>query len=211
MNNRLSIIGSGDLGRLIAYHAQENCGYEVIGYYDDFNSDNLNSDSKPILGKLDQIENDFQLGKFDYLMIGIGYKHMNFREFIFLKFLNKIPFAKIVHPSVIKEKNVIIGDGSFILPGCVLDQNVIIGKNSLLNTGCIIAHDTEIGNHSFLSPAVKVAGFSKISEKCIIGINATIIDNIIISDEIQVGGGAVVTKNLTEKGLYVGVPAKKIK
>ena len=39
MNNRLAIIGSSDLGQLIAYHAKQSCNYDVVGYYDDFNLD----------------------------------------------------------------------------------------------------------------------------------------------------------------------------
>ncbi|MDP2385475.1 MAG: acetyltransferase [Bacteroidota bacterium] len=211
MSNRLAIIGSSDLGQLIAHHASVNCGFNVVGYYDDFNTNELNVDQYPILGKVDQLETDYKNKKFDCLMVAVGYRYMDFREEIFERFKGKIPFAKIVHPSSNIDASVVIGEGCFILPGCVLDRNVILHDNVLLNTACVIAHDTEVGSHSFLSPAVKIAGFSKISKKCIIGINATIIDNIEISEGIQVGAGCVVIKSLKEKGLYVGMPANRIK
>jgi len=211
MSNRLAIIGSSDLGQLIAHHAAVNCGFQVMGYYDDFNKNSSSIDGYPILGIVNQIEADYKLGKFDYLMLAIGYRYMDFRESIFERFKGKIPFAKVIHPTTNMDKSTQIGEGCFILPGCVLDRNVVLHENVLLNTACVIAHDSEVMAHSFLSPAVKIAGFTKISKKCIIGINATIIDNIIISEGVQVGGGAVVVKNLEEKGLYVGVPAIKRK
>lgn len=211
MSKRLAIIGSSDLGQLIAHHAMVNCGFQVMGYYDDFNKNQTNADGLPILGLVEQIEEDYKLGKFDCLMIAVGYRYMDFRESIFGRFKEKIPFAKVIHPSTNMDKSTKIGDGCFILPGCVLDRNVILHENVLLNTGCVIAHDSEVLSHSFLSPAVKIAGFTTIGKKCIIGINATIIDNIKINEGIQVGGGAVVVKNLEEKGLYVGIPARKIK
>ena len=211
MSKRLAIIGSSDLGQLIAHHAMINCGFQVIGYYDDYIKNKINVDGHPILGVVEQIENDYKLDKFDCLMVAVGYTYVDFRESIFERFKGKIPFAKVIHPSTNKDKSTKIAEGCFILPGCVLDRNVVLHENVLLNTGCVIAHDSEVLAHSFLSPAVKIAGFTKIGKKCIIGINATIIDNINISEGIQVGGGAVVVKNLDEKGLYVGIPARKIK
>jgi sugar O-acyltransferase (sialic acid O-acetyltransferase NeuD family) len=211
MSNRLAIIGSSDLGQLIAHHAAFNCGFQVMGYYDDFNKNSINEDSLPILGVVEQIESDYKLGKFDCLMVAIGYRYMDFRESIFERFKGKIPFARVIHPSTNMDVSTKIGEGCFILPGCVLDRNVVLHENVLLNTACVIAHDSEVKAHSFLSPAVKIAGFTVISKKCIIGINATIIDNIIISEGVQIGGGTVVVKNLEERGLYVGVPARKVK
>lgn len=211
MSKRLAIIGSSDLGQLIAHHAQKSLGYDVVGYYDDFNNNKLNVDGFPIIGKLSNVLLDYEDKKFDFLIVAIGYKHMAFRKEVFMKFKNRIPFASIIHPTVNIDSSCFIGEGCFILPGCVLDRNVIINDNVLLNTACVIAHDSEVGSHSFLSPAVKMAGFSKIMESCIVGISATIIDNIVISEGIQIGAGAVVTASLKEKGLYVGCPAKKIK
>jgi sugar O-acyltransferase (sialic acid O-acetyltransferase NeuD family) len=211
MNNRLAIIGSSDLGQLIAHHAAVNCGFNVMGYYDDFNKNQINIDGHYILGDVDQIDEDFKLGKFNCLIVAVGYKYMSFRESIFERFKGKIPFSTVIHPSTNIDVTAKIGEGCFILPGCVLDRNVVLQDNVLLNTGCVIAHDSKVFKHSFLSPAVKIAGFTEIGKKCIIGINATIIDNVTIAEEVQVGGGAVVTTNICVKGLYVGVPAKRIK
>lgn len=210
MSKRLAIIGSSDLGQLIAHHAVSNCGFAMAGYYDDFNKNELNVDGHKILGTVEQLDADYKKGVFNCLMVAVGYKYMDFREEIFNRFKGKIPFASVIHPGSNIDKTVQIGEGCFLLPGCVLDRNVVLGDNVLLNTGCVIAHDSIVHDHSFLSPAVKIAGFTHVEKKCIIGINATIIDNIRIIEGSQVGAGAVVVKSITEKGLYVGVPAKKV-
>jgi|ERR1700757_1478864 len=210
MNKLLAIIGSADLGQLIAHHAKSS-SYEIVGYYDDFSSNKFNVDGLPILGKISDVLKDYQAQKFDCLIVAIGYKHMEFRKSVFESFKNKIPFGSVIHPTTNMDKSCEIGEGCFILPGCVLDRNVKLHDNVLLNTGCILAHDSEIFAHSFLSPAVKIAGFSKVGECCNIGINTTIIDNVIISDYIQTGGGAVIVNSLKERGLYIGCPAKRIK
>ena len=43
-----------------------------------------------------------------------------------------------------------------------------------------------------------------------IGTNATILP-VTICDNVVIGAGAVVTKDITEPGFYVGNPAKKLK
>ena len=207
---KLAIIGSGDLGQLAAHHANA-CGYSVVGFFDDFQIKAKLVDGHPVLGKLSDIEKNFSEKIFDVLFVAIGYNHFEFRKNVFEKYRGDIAYAKLIHPSCYVDPSCKIGEGTFILPGCTLDRNVILGDNVLLNTGVTIAHDTTIGNHSFISPAVQLAGFIKIGTCCMIGIGSTVIDNIKITDNIRTGAGTVVTQNLSEEGLYVGVPAKKIK
>ncbi len=196
---RLAIIGAGDLGHQIAYHAPKN-GYEVVGFFDDYSSD--------VIGKVDDAKTAFENAKYDELMIGVGYKHMDFRSRIFDKLSQTIPFGKVVHPSSYVDSSCQIGAGTFIYPGCVLDMNVVLGENVSLNAGCVIAHDSKIGRHSMLSPGVIISGFVTVEQKVNLGTGTKVIDNIHISSGVRTGAGAVVTQKLEIPGLYVGVPAE---
>jgi acetyltransferase-like isoleucine patch superfamily enzyme len=51
---------------------------------------------------------------------------------------------------------------------------------------------------------------TKIGNKVYIGSNSTILP-ISICDDVVIGAGSVVTKNITESGTYAGNPARKIK
>ncbi len=51
---------------------------------------------------------------------------------------------------------------------------------------------------------------TRIGNHVSIGSNATILP-VNICDNVVVGAGAVVTKNITESGVYAGNPAKKLK
>jgi len=208
---KLAIIGSGDLGQLIAYHAATANLYTIAGFFDDFKSPGDQAHGHPILGGKEDILPQFNQGDFDVLMVAIGYKHFTFRKTIFERFKGKIPYATLIHPSSYVDPSATVGEGTFILPGCTLDMNVTIGDNVLLNTAVSIAHDSAVGNHSFLSPNVCLAGFVKIGNSCNIGINSTIIDSISIVEEAQTGGGTVVIKNIDKPGLYVGNPARFIR
>jgi sugar O-acyltransferase (sialic acid O-acetyltransferase NeuD family) len=208
---KLGIIGSGDLGQLIAHHALINCGFNEVLFFDDFKSPKDIVNNNIVYGGIKDIEKAFNNNEISHIIIAVGYKHMEFRKTLFKQFSGKIPFASIIHPSSSIDRSCKLGEGIVVLPGCILDMNVEISDNVLLNTGCVISHDSTIKAHSFLSPRVAVAGFVEIGEGCIIGINTTIIDNIQINDFVQTGGGTVVIKNLIERGLYVGNPARFIK
>ena len=208
---KIAIIGSGDLGQLIAYHCKADKQAVVVGFFDDFKSKSDVVDSIPVLGGGDDILTLFNENIFDELILAIGYKHFDFRASMFEKFQGKIPFAKLIHSSCFVDASCKIEEGVCLLPGSTLDRNVIIQSNVLINVGCTIAHDSNIGAHSFLSPSVAVAGFVKIGSRCNIGINATIIDNVSITNNTQIGGGTVVISNLEKEGLYVGNPARFIR
>ncbi|WP_035675130.1 acetyltransferase [Flavobacterium frigidarium] len=206
----LAILGSGHLGQQIAHYAVADHHYDNIVYFDDFTSDKLR-DGFEILGNSIRIEQEFANKSFDEMIIALGYNHLTKKKELFDRFIDVIPFGKIIHSSSWVDESAIVGAGCVIYPRCIVDANVVIEKNSILNIGCTIAHDTTIGEHCFLSPRVALAGFVKVENSCIIGINATIIDNVTITSKTQIGGGAVVIKNITSAGLYVGNPCRFIR
>ncbi len=206
----LAIIGAGDLGQQIAHYAIADSHYSEVVFFDDFaTSDAVNGHL--VLGKVADIANAFAEQRFDELIIAIGYKHLKVRKNLFQQFVGKIPFGKIVHSIAWVDYSATIEEGCVIYPRCAIDAKAIIKANTILNIGCTIAHDTVIGSHSFLSPRVDVAGFVKVEERCIIGINSTIIDNLNIIEGTHIGAGAVVVKSIEKSGLYFGNPANFIK
>jgi sugar O-acyltransferase (sialic acid O-acetyltransferase NeuD family) len=208
---RLAIIGSGDLGKQIVQLALENTDYIISGFFDDFESTGNLVHGYPILGTIESIQQQFQNGTFDELLIGIGYKHMEIRQQLFERFRQHIPFGKIVHSSCIIHNSVSIGSGSIVYSGTHVDMGAIIAENCLIYNSCIISHDTQIASHTILSPGVKIAGFSKIESRVNLGIGTIISDNVTVAKGTRTGAGAVIVKDIVESGLYVGIPAKKIK
>jgi sugar O-acyltransferase (sialic acid O-acetyltransferase NeuD family) len=206
----LAIIGSGDLGQQIAHYALSDNQFQKVVFFDDFAVEKTTPNGS-VIGNATQIEEAFENKLFDEIVIGIGYKHLKARKDFYERFLKKIPFGKIIHSSSWIDATAIIEDGCIIYPSCSIDANVVIKANTILNIGCTIAHDTVVGSHSFLSPRVAVAGFVLIGEQCILGINSTIIDNVNIRNNTQIGGGTVVIQSIEKSGLYVGNPAKFIR
>jgi len=120
-----------------------------------------------------------------------------------------------------------IGDNSFVGPFVEIQKNVTIGKNTKIQSHSFICELVSIGDECFIGHGVMFINdlFSegkpangnkdfwkntKIGNNVSIGSNATILP-VKICDHVVIGAGAVVTKNITESGVYVGNPAKKMK
>lgn len=206
MNEKIAIIGAGELGKQILHLANKN-GYNVVGFFDDYCKESQ-IDGKPALGGVDNVY--YKSDKFDSVVIAIGYKHMDVRQRLYSELkLHGVKFATIIDKTAIIDSTVIIGEGAVITSAVVLDKGVIIEENVFINVACCVAHDSVIGAHSFLAPRVAIAGFTHVGQLSFLGINSTIIDNLCLPSKIKIGAGAVVTSNLEGPGLYVGVPAIK--
>lgn len=208
---RIAIIGSGHLGQQIAYHIHTDTDNRVVSFFDDFQEVGSSVKDIPVLGSTKDVLTEFKKQAFDEIVIAIGYKHLKRKKQLSEMFKNKIPFHTFIHSGSYVDPSAEIGEGTIIYPNCMIDQEVKIGANVLMNISCSIAHDSSIADYCFLSPRVAIAGFVKVKESCIIGINSTLIDNITIAANIQLGGATVVIKDLDTPGLYVGNPARFIR
>ncbi len=206
---RLAIIGAAGLGRQIAEHARTNQGWTIAGYYEDRPAGG-EFNGAPVLGTTDCIEKDYARGRFDQIMVGIGYNRMEARSLHFERLKGRVPFANLIHPSAYVHSSCKMGEGVFLYPGVTIDMAVQLQDNVLIHVGGIVAHDSAIGPHSYLSPGVNVAGFASIGRCCFIGIGATIIDGIVIAPNSTVGAGSVVIRDTDPYSVSVGVPAKQI-
>ena len=120
--------------------------------------------------------------------------------------------------------NCYIGDNSFIGPFVEIQGNVRIGKNCRVQSHSFICEKTTIDNDCFISHGVMFVNDlfkdgkrsfgnkkkwkgAKIGKRVLIGTNATILP-IKICNGVVIGAGAVVTKDINVRGVYVGNPAR---
>lgn len=117
-----------------------------------------------------------------------------------------------IHPSVqILGDDVEINEGSIICVGTIITTNVKIGKHAHLNLQTTIGHDCEIGDYFTTAPGAKISGNCKIGNYVYLGTNASVREKINITDNVTIGLNSGVVKDITEPGIYGGVPTKKLK
>ena len=108
-------------------------------------------------------------------------------------------------------KNIHFGKNVFLNSGCRFqDQGgIFIGDNCLIGHNCVIAtlnHSIDPEKRQNLLPAAV-----RIGNDVWIGANATILPGVRIGDGAIVAAGAVVTRDVAERPVVAGVPAKVIK
>ncbi|WP_374001696.1 NeuD/PglB/VioB family sugar acetyltransferase [Bdellovibrio bacteriovorus] len=121
------------------------------------------------------------------------------------------PSTAVIHPSCIIGSNVSIGAGSVVCPGTILTCDITVGESVAINIGCTIGHDTQIGSHVHLSPNTSLSGNTQIGDQCEMGTGSSTNPGVVVPSNTIIGAGTVVNKSLEESGVYVGIPAKKIK
>ena len=120
-----------------------------------------------------------------------------------------------------------IGNNTFIGPFVEIQKDVKIGKNCKVQSHSFICELVTIGDNTVIAHGVMFINdlfanggpangdknlwkSTTIGNNVSIGSNATILP-VSICDNVVIGAGSVVTRDIKESGIYVGNPAKKIR
>jgi acetyltransferase-like isoleucine patch superfamily enzyme len=142
-----------------------------------------------------------------------------------LRELNTGNHVTVVEPSNLYECT--LGDSVFVGPFCEIQKGVSVGARTkvqshsficeLVSIGedCFIGHGVMFINDTFTDGGPAGGNASKwkstrIGNRVSIGSNATMLP-VTVCDDVVIGAGAVVTKDITKPGTYVGNPAKRLK
>ncbi len=124
-----------------------------------------------------------------------------------------IPATKTEHTipvpqvgSLITGENVLIGSNSTIDRATV--GKTIIGNNTKIDSNVHIGHNVEIGENCLIVACVGIGGSAKLGNNVAVSGCSTVLNHVSIVDDVTVGAGTVVTKDVTKKQLMWGSPAR---
>jgi len=120
-----------------------------------------------------------------------------------------------------------IGDNTFIGPFVEIQKGVKIGRNCRIQSHSFICELVTIGDNCFISHGAmfindtfsighpargnkKLWKSTLVGNNVSIGTNATILP-VKIVDNVVIGAGAVVTRDILSSGIYAGNPARKLR
>lgn len=206
------IIGAKGFAKEVLEVVHQLNQLDQLVFYDDVNVETLENlfGQFPILKTVEQasiylktIDNKFT--------IGVGNPVL--RKKLYDKFtaLGGQFTATISPLAILGSYNVIIGEGVNILSGTTFSNSVCIGRGCLIYYNSIVTHDCTISDFVEISPNVILLGRCSIASFTQIGANSTILPDVKIGRNVIIGAGSVVTKNIPDNCMAVGIPAKIIK
>ena len=188
---KLALFGYGGHAREVAVQINQPVTFFVDNGF-------VNEFTKPI--------NQFDPDK--YMML-VAVANSKERQKIVERLPKETRYFKFIHPTaLIMDKNIEIGEGSFIGAYSILTTNIRLGNHAILNRGNHIGHDSIIGNYFSAMPGSIVSGNDIIGDRVYIGTNSSIIEKKSICSDVIIGANSVVIKDIIKIGTYKGVPVK---
>jgi NDP-sugar pyrophosphorylase family protein len=104
-----------------------------------------------------------------------------------------------------------IGRGSFVAFDGLISWNCDIGNHCYFGTKSGIGHDVVMGKNCIVSPGVLIGGRTVIGNNCMFMFKSSVLNKLIITDNVTLGSFSNFTKNVDKPGNYVGSIARLVK
>lgn len=125
--------------------------------------------------------------------------------------LHESRFVTIIHPSVVKAPDALIGYNTLVMPHVVVSCGARVGNHCVILPNTVISHDNSIDDYCCIGSNVSISGSVRIGPECYIGSGVKIRENIAIGERTLIGLGSNVISNLEKDTVAVGNPARPIR
>lgn len=199
------VIGSSWNAGVVCDIIQVAGKYEIIGFLDDTEPVGLHKRGHKVLGPLSAIA-EIQCKRVA-LAIGDNW----WRRKIFSDLLKACPlldFPPLIHPSAVVALQSVICRGTVLMARAHVGPHSNIGDGCILNTGSSVDHDCRMAPFSSLAPGVFLGGLVEIGECSHVGVGASVSDRKKIGAHTLVGTGAVVVRDIPDRSVAYGNPAR---
>ena len=148
-------------------------------------------------------ENDY------YFAITIGNPHAQRRRKLADELISQgLRPIQLIHDSAIVDPTASLGEGVQVHAGSIINAYAKIGNYCILNTRSLIEHDCYLSDGVEAGPGSILCGEVMVGENSWIGAGSVIRQRIAVGNNSIVGAGAVVVKDVQNKAIVAGVPAK---
>ena len=208
---RSVIIGAGTYGEVYLVYLQE-AGINIVGFLDD-NPKYIGQSVRgvPILGGITKLNDLKSTEGIEAVYCPLGNNKLRVK---FLSMARELGYQtpNYIHPSVLISPNVTIGNGVYILLGTTIMPHTIIKDYVMISMGVHLAHHNVLEEGVFLSTGCNFGASIHAHKYAYCGISSTIMTGIHeLGEDCLIGAGAVVIKDVPEKAVMAGVPARIIK
>jgi len=116
--------------------------------------------------------------------------------------------ATAIHPRATVSSSAVTGAGTVVMAGAVINADARLGLGVIVNTGAVVEHDCLLGDYAHLSPNAALGGAARLGPLSHVGLGAVVLPGVAVGSETIIGAGAVVVRNIPERVVATGVPAR---
>jgi acetyltransferase EpsM len=209
MTERLTIIGGGEHARVVVETARTQHGaWTIEGFADPRPCEDtqrrlgitwIGDDAAALARSLDR---SYVLGVGD---VGVG----DLRQRLAAKYgAAGARFAAVVHGHAWVSPTAHVEPGAVVFAGAIVQSGARLGAHTVIGTGAIIEHDVDLGAFAQVAPGAVIGGGVTVGAGSYLGLGARIRDHVTIGARVLIAMGAVVTANVADDAVMIGVPAR---
>ncbi|MEW8199629.1 MAG: NeuD/PglB/VioB family sugar acetyltransferase [Candidatus Thiodiazotropha endolucinida] len=207
-NKPLVIIGSGGHACCVKEVAQL-AGFSTIGFIDRTRSKGEKINRLPILGG-DELLHDISFISGHFFAVGIG-SPIARRRYGELLLKKQADCPAIINPSSFVSPHAILGNGVLLMGMNAVNHGARLDDFVALDWQVTIGHGAHLGSAVFAGPGSRVAGDVICGDETYLGLGCQVIERVRIGRGSLIGAGSTVTRDIPERMVAVGSPAKAIR
>lgn len=192
-----SVIESGEV--------QGNQEFRVSGFLNDYEIGEIAG--YPVLGQLKDWHKLKQEVQFVWAIHPIG-KNLDIEKAIEKVTIPPSRFTSIIHSDVFIAPTAQLGTGVFVMKGGYIGPRSVIGDHSMLMANVNFGHDSHCGKCCHFSVGSIVSSYVTIGDFSDVTLGARILEKVKIGNFAVVGSCALVTRDIGDGEVVIGVPAR---
>jgi len=105
----------------------------------------------------------------------------------------------------------ILGEGLFVGQFAHIGPEARVGRGTIVNDAAIVEHEAVVGMYCHVAANATLLGRARLGDRVFLGADAVVRDGVIVCADVTIGMGTIVTADISEPGVYVGVPARRLR
>lgn len=122
-----------------------------------------------------------------------------------------VRLTPVIHPTAAVSATAAVSEGCHVLANAVVAAGAALGPMTIINNGAVVDHECELAEGVHVAPGAVLCGCISVGQHSMIGAGATVLPRLSIGRRCIIGAGATVTRNVPDKAVVVGSPAKEFR